>query len=72
MNRIVREHFPVERLPEELRVGLDPGAVATITVILEEQPMVVGELLKDLLNDPHRPRRDKLEIDDHIRELRED
>lgn len=35
MNRIVREHYPVSRLPEELRQGLEPDGSVTIT--LEEE-----------------------------------
>lgn len=33
MNKIVREHYPVDRLPEDLREGLEPGA--TVRVVLE-------------------------------------
>ncbi|WP_165216179.1 hypothetical protein [Affinirhizobium pseudoryzae] len=33
MNKIVREHYPVEKLPEDLREGLEPGA--TVRVVLE-------------------------------------
>jgi hypothetical protein len=32
MNRIVREHYPVARLPEDLREGLDLGADVTVVV----------------------------------------
>ena len=32
MNRIVREHYPVEKLPEDLRDGLPIGATVTVTV----------------------------------------
>ena len=30
--KIVVEHYPVDRLPEELRRGLEAGALVTITV----------------------------------------
>jgi 3,4-dihydroxy-2-butanone 4-phosphate synthase len=33
MNKIVREHYPVANLPEDLREGLEEGA--TVTVVLE-------------------------------------
>lgn len=36
MNKIVREHYPVEMLPEDLRVSL-PGAT-TVRVTLEPEP----------------------------------
>jgi hypothetical protein len=32
MNRIVRENFPVERLPEELRKGFLPGERVRVSV----------------------------------------
>ncbi|AMJ63279.1 hypothetical protein [Bosea sp. PAMC 26642] len=33
MNKIVREHYPVERLPEDLRAEL--GLVQTVTLVIE-------------------------------------
>jgi chorismate-pyruvate lyase len=35
MNRIVRAHYPVSKLPEELREGLEPDG--SVTVTLEEE-----------------------------------
>lgn len=35
MNRIVREHYPVEKLPEDLRDGRRPGA--RVTVIVQDE-----------------------------------
>ena len=35
MNKIVREHYPVANLPEDLREGLDPSGMAVVTVTLE-------------------------------------
>jgi len=32
MNKIVREHYPVSKLPEDLREGVDPDATVTVTV----------------------------------------
>lgn len=34
MNKIVREHYPVERLPEDLREGLTAGQ--TVRVVIEQ------------------------------------
>jgi hypothetical protein len=34
MNRIVKAHYPISALPEDLRQGLDPAA--DVTVIIEE------------------------------------
>jgi hypothetical protein len=36
MNRIVVQHYPVAKLPEELRKGIDPARKATVTVTEEE------------------------------------
>jgi len=41
MNTIVREHYPVENLPEDLREGL--GASPTVRVILETQESEIRE-----------------------------
>jgi hypothetical protein len=35
MNKIVREHYPVEKLPEDLREGLEGSP--TVRIILETQ-----------------------------------
>jgi hypothetical protein len=32
MNRIVREHYPVEKLPEDLREGIPAAEQVTVTV----------------------------------------
>jgi hypothetical protein len=37
MNKIVREHYPVERLPEDLRRGIE-GPYVRVTVIPEDTP----------------------------------
>lgn len=36
MNRIVKEHYPASRLPEDLRAGVDPASMVTVTIIEEE------------------------------------
>jgi hypothetical protein len=35
MNRIVRENYPVSKLPEDLRGDIEPGASVTVTVVAE-------------------------------------
>lgn len=44
MNRIIHEHYPASKLPDDLREGIDPSGHVTVTVVEEEQ----------------RPSRDKL------------
>ena len=38
MNRIVREHYPASKLPDDLRKGIDPDRSVTVTVVEEEVP----------------------------------
>lgn len=38
MNRIVRENYPVEKLPADLRSGLPEGATVTVTVEEADKP----------------------------------
>lgn len=35
MNRLVREHYPVSKLPEDLREGLDGQGEVTITIEID-------------------------------------
>ncbi len=55
MNKIVREHYPVEKLPEDLRAGLSAGQSVTITV--EEEVALIpddtfDELVAEILRNP--------------------
>ena len=40
MNKIVKEHYPVENLPEDLRVGL--AQVGHVTLVIEAEPPAEG------------------------------
>ena len=44
MSKIVREHFPADRLPAELREGLAPDARVTVTIEAEVPPAKVMTL----------------------------
>lgn len=37
MNKIIRDHYPVEKLPADLRQGF--SARATVRVVIEEEPV---------------------------------
>jgi len=71
MNKIVREHFPAERLPAELREGLAPDAHVTVTIETEVPPEKVMtleemfELRRDVFSSPE-------EVVQHIRALRDE
>ncbi len=71
MNKIVREHYPASRLPDDLREGIDPSSEVTITVIVEEtaSPRMSLEEILNLRTPPFLSRQ---EIDEHIRQLREE
>ncbi len=73
MNRIVKEHYPIERLPEDLRAGMTSNSRVTVTVV-EEDGATRQRLsaLLEAMDASDRPRRSLQEIDAHIRELRED
>jgi hypothetical protein len=70
MNKIVRAHYPVSQLPEDLRQGLDPAA--EVTVIIEDaeppqQPMTIAQIFA--ARQP--PYRSAQEIDQQIIEQRD-
>lgn len=45
MNKIVRDHYPVANLPEDLREGL--GDVATVRVVVESEPSASDAVAND-------------------------
>ena len=53
MNRIIRQHYPASRLPDDLREGIDPGGHVTVTVVEEEQ-RPTREKLAQLLEQARR------------------
>jgi hypothetical protein len=44
MNKIVREHYPVENLPEDLREGLEAGSTVRVVVEVENAPSATERL----------------------------
>lgn len=61
MNKIVREHYPVSKLPEDLREGMDE--TARVTVIVEEDHKPIMRLQMQ----ERRP----LDVDDLLEAIRE-
>ncbi len=57
MNKIVREHYPVENLPADLREGLE--GTDSVRIVLETQNDEIGEsgfsVLKSVLPPPRKP-----------------
>jgi hypothetical protein len=74
VNKIVREHYPVANLPEDLREGLDPTGTAIVTVTPEPAAAAKTSPL-DIVREyraKHSPRyRDDQEILDLVRRVRD-
>ena len=72
MNRIVRQHFPAEKLPPELREGLEESAQVTVPVETETGPAERRPTLDEIFARRRPPFLTKEEIDRRIRELRDE
>jgi hypothetical protein len=70
MNRIVR-HYPVSRLPEDLRTGLDPETAVTVTIVAEEAKPEKIVSLEEIWAMRTPPFRTAQEIDDDLRRDRD-
>ena len=71
MNKIIREHYPAAKLPEDLRPSGDPDARVTITIEEEELPEKVMTL-DEIFSQKGFHRRTKEEIDAEIRSQRDE
>jgi hypothetical protein len=56
MNTIITRHYPASKLPEELREGIDPSSLVTVTII--QRAISPQEAARD---------RDEIDIDLHRR-----
>jgi hypothetical protein len=71
MNKIVHEHYPASRLPEDLRPTSDPNARVTVTVEEEQRPEQVMSL-EEIFSLQGFRRRSAAEIDADIRQMRDE
>jgi hypothetical protein len=71
MSRIVKPHYPVSALPEDLRQGLDPTAEVTVIVDYGEEPAAPSSV-RALFAARRPPFRSAEEIDREIRKQRDD
>ena len=73
MNKIIREHYPASKLPEDLREGVDPKSVVTVTVTVEtlQRPEHVMSL-DEIFAARRPPFRSAEEIDADIRRQRDE
>jgi hypothetical protein len=73
MNRIVRQHYPASKLPEDLREGVDPDANVTVTVMVEDlKPPERVMTLEEIFSLKGFERRSAAEIDADIRKMRDE
>jgi hypothetical protein len=67
MNRIVREHYPASRLPDDLRGDVDRSSMVTVIVAEEEQRLEKVMSLEEIFSLEGFRRRSVEEIDADIR-----
>jgi hypothetical protein len=71
MNRIVREHYPASKLPEDLRAGVNPASTVTVTVV-EEESVASTPTLDEIFASRRPPFRTANEIDAALRQQRDE
>lgn len=71
MNKIIRENYPVAKLPDDLRNGAEAGDTVTITVAFEKRPDKV-RTLEEIFSSRRPPYRTKREIDAEIHRQRDE
>jgi hypothetical protein len=72
MNRIVHENYPVSKLPEDLRAGVDPSSTVTVTIVEEEKRPEKVMALDEIFSLKGFRRRSAEEIDDDLRRQRDE
>jgi hypothetical protein len=72
MNRIVREHYPASKLPEDLRAGVDPSSTVTVTIVEEEKRPEKAMTLEEIFALRRPPFRTAEEIDEDLRRQRDE
>lgn len=72
MNRIVREHYPASRLPEDLREGVNPQSIVTVTIVEEDKAPERVMTLEEIFSLKGFRRRSAEEIDAEIRRQRDE
>ena len=72
MNRIVKEHYPASKLPEDLRAGMDPASTVTVTIVEEERPPEKVMSLDEIFSQRGFRRRSAAEIDADLRRQRDE
>ncbi len=72
MNRIVREHYPASKLPDDLRAGLDPAVRVRVEISTEIGGQVPARRLGPLVGSGRNVHGSEPEVHAHLNELRRD
>jgi hypothetical protein len=72
MNKIVKEHYPASRLPEDLREGVDPAATVTVTIVEEQEAPARIVTLDEIFASRRPPFLTPEEIDADLRRQRDE
>lgn len=72
MNRIVFEHYPASKLPDDMRAKVDADATVTVVVTVEDQPPEEVPTLEEIFARRKPPFRTAQEIDDDLRRDRDE
>jgi len=72
MNRIVREHYPADRLPSDLRKVLEPVDEVTVVVTKEMAPPQSVLTLEEIFASRRPPYRSAEDIDAEVAESRDE
>jgi len=72
MNRIIREHYPASKLPDDLRAGMNPSATVTVTIVEEEKRPENVMSLEEIFSLRGFRRRSAAEIDEDLRRQRDE
>jgi hypothetical protein len=72
MNRIVLQHFPASKLPDEMRGNVDPSSTVTVTIEEEEKRPEKVMSLEEIFAARHPPFRTAEEIDAQLRRDRDE
>lgn len=71
MNKVVLEHYPASKLPDEMRGNVDPDATVTVVVMEETSPQK-RPTLEEIWARRRPPFRSKEEIDAQWRRQRDE
>jgi hypothetical protein len=72
MSRIVRENYPVSKLPKDLRTGLNPRAAVTVTIVEQQKLPEKAMSLEEIWTLRAPPFRTAEEIDKDLRRDRDE